>query len=67
MCNYNAESELPYMSSIRTAVGKTGLSEHLLRQLCWKNKIKTVQINSKYYINQDSLREYLSESRRIEV
>lgn len=60
-----ARRELPRMISIREAQELTGLSEHLLRQLCRLDKVITLQINSKYYIQHDSLCEYLSQTNKI--
>ena len=61
------KSNLPKMITLREAHDATGLSVYSLRQLCTQNKVIHFRINSKYYINADSLNGYLKESNEIKA
>lgn len=61
------KSNLPQMITLKEAHDATGLSVYSLRQLCAQNKVIHFRINSKYYINADSLVGYLKESNEIKA
>lgn len=64
--NHTELKELPNMTTIQKAAKATGLSMHFIRQLCVQNKIVTVSINRKYFINVNSLNEYLSQTQKMD-
>lgn len=58
-------NKLPVMTTVKDASVRTGLPEYYLRKLCITGQIKAVKNGKKYYINQDSLCEFLSSEKGI--
>lgn len=57
------ESELPSMISLPMASEKTGLPEFYLKRICNEGLVKSVKNGSKFYINEQSLNDYLNLSK----
>ena len=55
--------KLPAMLTIRQASQETGLPEYCVRKLCITNEVKAIKSGKKYYINADSLNDFLTENR----
>lgn len=53
--------KLPSMITIKQATQETGLPEYLLRKLCITKQVKSIKSGKKYYLNSDSLNDYLTE------
>jgi len=54
---------LPQMLTISEAARRTRLPDYYLRKLCIKKEIKAIRSGKKYYINEESLRDYLCKEK----
>ena len=60
----NSEAQaLPIMLTLREASNVSGLSYEGLRRLCVEGKLVHVRIGRKIFVNQDKMKEYLSNSK----
>lgn len=53
-------TKLPQMITIKEASLKTGLPDYFLRKLCITKRIKAIKSGRKYYLNINSLHDFLS-------
>lgn len=49
------------MITIRQVAQETGLPDYLLRKLCITKQVKSIKNGKKYYLNTDSLHDFLVE------
>lgn len=59
--------KLPSMITIRQATQETGLPDYLLRKLCITKQVKSIKSGKKYYLNTDSLHDFLTEERGVQT
>ena len=59
--------KLPSMITIRRAAQETGLPDYLLRKLCITKQIKFIKSGKKYYLNTNSLHDFLTEERGLQT
>ena len=59
--------KLPQMITIKEASLETGLPDYFLRKLCITKKIKAIKSGRKYYLNINSLHDFLSEEREVKT
>lgn len=59
--------KLPHMITIKEAALETGLPDYFLRKLCITKRIKAIKSGRKYYLNINSLHDFLSEEREVKT
>ena len=59
--------KLPSMITIKKAARETGLPDYLLRKLCITNRIKAIKSGKKYYINEISLHDFLTDMKGVQT
>ncbi|MBP3805939.1 MAG: DNA-binding protein [Oribacterium sp.] len=57
---------LPSMITIKQAEQKTGLPDYFLRKLCITKQVKSIKSGKKYYLNTDSLHDFLTEDEGVQ-
>ena len=59
--------KLPHMITSKEAALETGLPDYFLRKLCITKRIKAIKSGRKYYLNINSLHDFLSEESEVKT
>lgn len=56
---------LPSMITIKQAAIETGLPDYFLRKLCITRQVEAIKSGKKYYINENSLHNFLTDEKEV--
>lgn len=56
---------LPSMITIKQVAIETGLPDYFLRKLCITRQVKAIKSGKKYYINENSLHNFLTDEKEV--